>query len=394
VGARIRARRLERGITLRQFARDIDVSASFISQLETGKAQASVATFYTICAALDTSIDELFDCDEPAMPKSGESAAHGAHDTWLSVDDNGEPSATECPPVAVLGMGKMGHALVGLLLEHGWMVRIWNRSPKDVSEFERRGAVRLHSLEDLWDHAGVVITFLANDDALADVTLRDGGILHSGSSDRVLIDMSTVSPRISADVAARAEAVGVRYLRSPVSGNPAVMSEGKVTLLVSGPRDTFERVGELLNSIGSPVLYVGDAEQSRTLKLALNSALAVTTQVMAELIVLGENSGIDRKIVLDALGESVLGSPFVRYKSPGLINHEYSATFTTNHLVKDLEMALDVAHTAKLSLPVIELVNSLTRVAAENGYGEVDLSSLLPSLQLTLGQTPDIEPPT
>ena len=115
---------------------------------------------------------------------------------------------------------------------------------------------------------------------------------------------------------------------------------------------------------------------------------------MAELIVFGENNGIDRSILLQALGESVMGSPFVRYKTPGLIDRDYSATFTTNLLIKDLELALDVARDAELSLPVIELVNTLTHLAATNGYGEIDFASLLPSLQLTLGQTPDIEPPT
>ena len=294
--------------------------------------------------------------------------------------------------IAVLGMGKMGQALAGRLLDQGWGVVIWNRSPRDFSDLESRGAFLLNSLDDLWDRASIVITFLANDDALASVCFEDGGVLQSGASDRVLIDMSTVSPRISSAISARAEAVGVDYLRSPVSGNPAVLSAGNITLIVSGPRDTFERVEELMNSIGPTVLYVGDAEHSRTLKLAINAGLAVTAQIMAELIVFGENNGIDRSILLHALGESVMGSPFVRYKTPGLIAHDYSATFTTNLLIKDLELALDVAHGADLSLPVIELVNSLTHLASTNGYGEIDFASLLPSLQLVLGQSPDIEP--
>jgi 3-hydroxyisobutyrate dehydrogenase-like beta-hydroxyacid dehydrogenase len=289
-------------------------------------------------------------------------------------------------------MGKMGQALAGRLLDQGWPILIWNRSPKDFSALEDRGAIRLHSFDDLWDRARIVITFVANDDALASVCFEDGGVLRSGASDRILIDMSTVSPAISSEIAARAKAVGVDYLRSPVSGNPAVLSAGTITLIVSGPRATFDRVDELLHSIGPTVLYVGDAEHSRTLKLAINAGLAITAQMMAELIVLGENNGIERSILLHALGESVMGSPFVRYKTPGLINHDYSATFTTNLLIKDLELALDVAHGADLTLPVIELVNSLTHLASSNGYGEIDFASLLPNLQLTLGKTPDVEP--
>jgi 3-hydroxyisobutyrate dehydrogenase-like beta-hydroxyacid dehydrogenase len=298
------------------------------------------------------------------------------------------------PIVAVLGIGKMGRALAGRLLDEGWSVCVWNRSPRDLSDLESRGAVRLASLEDVWARAAIVITFLANDDALADVCLVDGGLLQPGASGHVLIDMSTVSPRISSEIAAKAEAVGVGYLRSPVSGNPAVLAAGNITLLVSGPRDTFERMESLLHSIGPTVLYVGDAEQSRTLKLAINAGLAVTAQIMAELIVFGENNGIARSDLLHALGESVMGSPFVRYKTPGLIDRDYSATFTTNLLIKDLELALDVAHDAALTLPVVELVNALTHVASNSGYGEIDFASLLPSLQLTLGKVPDVEPST
>ena len=290
-------------------------------------------------------------------------------------------------------MGKMGQALAGRLLDQGWSVVIWNRSPRDVAALQARGALRLEALATVWEHAGVVITFLANDDALASVCLDDDGVLSSGSPHGILIDMSTVSPRVSKEVGAKAEAVRVEYLRSPVSGNPAVLAAGNITLLVSGPRDTFERAGELLNSIGPTVLYVGDAEQSRTLKLAINSGLAATAQIMAELIVFGENNGIERSVLLHALGESVMGSPFVRYKTPALINRDYSATFTTNLLVKDLDLALDVAHGADLTLPLMELVRALAGLASTNGYGEIDFASLLPSLQLTLGQAPDVEPP-
>ncbi len=298
----------------------------------------------------------------------------------------------ERPVIAVLGMGKMGQALAGRLLDQEWPLRLWNRSQRDVSHIESRGAVVHDALDTLWDHAQIVITFLENDDALASVCLGEGGLLHSGSSGRVLIDMSTVSPRISRDIAKRASEVGIAYLRPPVSGNPQVLAAGSITLLVSGPRATFELMEELLHSIGPTVLYLGEEEQARTLKLAINSALGVTTEIMAELIVLGESNGIDRATLLDALGQSVVGSAFLRYKTAGLVNHDYSATFTTDLLVKDLDLALDLAHAGGLSLPAIELVCALAKTASANGYGAIDFAALLPSLQLTIGQTPDVEP--
>jgi 3-hydroxyisobutyrate dehydrogenase-like beta-hydroxyacid dehydrogenase len=298
----------------------------------------------------------------------------------------------ERPTIAVLGMGKMGQALAGRLLDQGWPLRLWNRSARDLAHLASRGAVLHDSLSSVWDHAQVVITFLENDDALAGVCLGDGGLLQLGADGRVLIDMSTVSPTISRDVAVRAAEVGIAYLRSPVSGNPQVLAAGAITLLVSGPRSTFEQMEELLGSIGPTVLYLGEEEQARILKLAINSALGVTTEIMAELIVLGESNGIDRAILLDALGQSVIGSPFLRYKTAGLVNHDYSATFTTDLLVKDLVLALDVARESGLTLPAIELVSALAKTASANGYGAIDFAALLPSLQVTIGQTPDVAP--
>ncbi len=296
------------------------------------------------------------------------------------------------PTIAVLGMGKMGQALAGRLLDQGWPLRLWNRSPRDLAHLEARGAVLHDALSSVWDHARVVITFLENDEALAGVCLGDGRLLQLGADGRVLIDMSTVSPTISRDIAVRAAEVGIAYLRSPVSGNPQVLAAGAITLLVSGPRATFEQVEELLGAIGPTVLYLGEEEQARILKLAINSALGVTTEIMAELIVLGESNGIDRAVLLDALGQSVVGSPFLRYKTAGLIDHDYSATFTTDLLVKDLVLALDVARASGLTLPAIELVSALARTASANGYGAIDFAALLPSLQLTIGQTPDVAP--
>src|SRR5664280_405183 len=167
---------------------------------------------------------------------------------------------SERPVIAVLGMGKMGQALAGRLLDQAWPLRLWNRSPREVAHFESRGAVRHDALDTVWEHAQIVITFLENDDALASVCLGNGGLLQPGSDGRVLIDMSTVSPGISRDIAARASQVGVAYLRSPVSGNPQVLAAGAITLLVSGPRETFKQMEELLQSIGPTVLYLGEEE--------------------------------------------------------------------------------------------------------------------------------------
>jgi 3-hydroxyisobutyrate dehydrogenase-like beta-hydroxyacid dehydrogenase len=298
-------------------------------------------------------------------------------------------TANARPPIAVLGMGNMGRALAQRLLAADYSVSVWNRSPRDLSLLVDEGAQVLTSLVDVWDVAEVVITFLANDDALREVCLGQNGILRSPVADRLFVDMSTVSPDISREIAGAAELSGVDYLRSPVSGNPFVLMSGNLTLIVSGPQSAYDAYRELLKEIGPKVLYVGDAEQARLIKLAINAGLAITTELLAELVILMERHGLDRSVLLDVLGESVLGSPFVKYKSANLLNRDYIATFTTELLAKDLRLALALADEVNLTLPAVQLVSDLVEEAAI-GYGDADFAALLPHLQRRHGHEPDI----
>lgn len=293
--------------------------------------------------------------------------------------------------VAVLGMGNMGRALASRLLDQGLTVALWNRSPRDLSALYERGAQSIDSLEAVWEVADVAITFVADDDALRAVCLGTTGIFGRMPGRGLLIEMSTVSRSASEEIAAAAAAAGVGYLRSPVSGNPQVLTAGNLTLVVSGPRDVFDSAESLLTRVGPTVLYVGDAEQARVVKLAINAGLAVTTEMLAELIVLTERLGLDRATFLSVLGQSVLGSPFVKYKTAGLVERDYSATFTTALLAKDLGLANELAREADVDMPVTALVASLVADAID-GYANVDFAALLPRLQRASGFEPDIAP--
>ncbi len=295
------------------------------------------------------------------------------------------------PTVAVIGMGNMGRALAARLVNQGFPVRVWNRSERDLSSLYELGAQRLASLETLWEEAEVAVSFVADDDALRAVCLGPAGILGRTIGHGLLIDMSTVSPSVSEEIALVAEQAGVGYLRSPVSGNPAVLAAGSLTLIVSGPPDVFDAAAALLSSVGPTVLYVGEGELARVVKLAINAGLAVTTEMLAELIVLTERLGLDRATFLAVLGQSVLGSPFLRYKTAGLIERDYTATFTTSLLAKDLHLAGELARRAGVDLPAMSLVTSLVDDAT-TGYGDVDFVALLPRLQRASGIEMDIPP--
>jgi 3-hydroxyisobutyrate dehydrogenase-like beta-hydroxyacid dehydrogenase len=177
-------------------------------------------------------------------------------------------------------------------------------------------------------------------------------------------------------VAGLADEASVDYLRAPVSGNPTVVRSGNLSIIVSGTRETLDRVEPILEAIGPTVKYVGNGEQARIVKLALNLMIAGLAQLMSEALVLGEASDVSRQDLLETMGSSAVGAPFVKYKTEPLLHDDYSATFTTALMEKDIDLILDAAKQAGLELPVAQEMKSLLRATAEAGYADDDFMAL------------------
>lgn len=286
--------------------------------------------------------------------------------------------------VAVLGLGRMGAAIALRLTDAGHELSVWNRSPGPAEDFTARGATALESPAAAFSHAELVITMLADDDAVRSVVLGESGVL-APDADGVLMDMSTISPRISAEIATACERAEVPYLRAPVSGNPSVVAAGNLGIIVSGPRPTFDDLAATLRDIGPNLFHVGEAEQARVVKLALNLMLGGTTQLLAEALVLGERSGIETAKMLEVICGSAIGSPYVKYKQDGLIADDYSSTFTASLLYKDLTLALQAGHDAAVPLPLTAATQQLVQGCIASGMGDLDLSALVPRLRREAG---------
>jgi 3-hydroxyisobutyrate dehydrogenase-like beta-hydroxyacid dehydrogenase len=255
---------------------------------------------------------------------------------------------------------------------------VHNRTPARAGPLVARGATATSTPADLAERVDVVLTSLADDEAFEAVA---GDVLAAARPGTVLVDLSTVSPAASARVASRAQDASVDYLRAPVSGNPTVVRAGNLTIIVSGPRETLERVEPVLEAIGPTVHHVGDGEQARIVKLAINLVIAGLAQLMSEALVLGEAAGVSRGALLEVMGSSAAGAPFVKYKTEPLLRDDYSATFTTTLMEKDVDLALDAAHEAGVELPVTSELKQLLRGAIEAGYGSDDFIALFQYLR-------------
>jgi 3-hydroxyisobutyrate dehydrogenase-like beta-hydroxyacid dehydrogenase len=277
------------------------------------------------------------------------------------------------PAVGLIGLGNMGSAFAERLLDAGYALTVHNRSREKAQPLAERGATVAETVEELVAAADVVFTSLSDDDALETVA---GAVTAAARPGTTLVDTSTVSPAASARIAALAGQASMEYLRAPVSGNPGVVRAGNVTFIVSGSPAAVERAAPILQAIGKTVHVVGDAEQARIVKLAINLMIAGLAQLMAEALVLGEAAGVTREALLETMGDSAVGAPFVKYKTEPLLRDDYSATFTTNLMEKDLDLVLESAADAGVALPLAEELKALVRATVEAGYGDDDFMAL------------------
>jgi len=275
--------------------------------------------------------------------------------------------------VGLIGLGNMGTAVAERLLEADFPLVVYNRTPSKAEPLAARGATVAGSAADLAGETDVVLTSLSDDDALEAVA---GDVLSEPRPGTVLVDLSTVSPAASARVASVAEAASVDYLRAPVSGNPSVVRAGTLSFIVSGPRDALERVAPVIRAIGPTVHHVGEGEEARIVKLTINLMIAGLAQLMSEALVLGEAAGVSREALLEVMGSSAAGAPFVKYKTEPLLRDDYSATFTTALMEKDIDLILDAAEEHGVELPVARDLKGLLRAAVEAGHADDDFIAL------------------
>lgn len=288
-----------------------------------------------------------------------------------------------CPAVGLIGLGNMGAAVAERVLAAGYELAVYNRTAAKAAPLRELGAAVVASAGDLAARSDIVLTSLADDDAFEAVAREAVAAARPGT---VLVDLSTVSPAASARVAELAHATSVGYVRAPVSGNPSVVRAGNVSFIVSGALDAFARVEPVLRAIGPTVHHVGNDEQARVVKLAVNLMIAGLAELMSEALVLGESAGVSRRALLEVMGSSAAGAPFVRYKTEPLLRNDYSATFTTTLMEKDLELVLAAADDAGVELPIATQLKELVRAAIDAGYGDDDFMSLFLNLQRASNQ--------
>ena len=269
-----------------------------------------------------------------------------------------------------IGAGRMGAPMAERLLKAGHDVTIWNRTRAKAEPLAKSGAKIADKLSDL---AGldVVFSIVSTGKDLDEVYFGPNGVLAAGGkAPKIVVDCSTISIEDSAEVRRKLIDAGADYVCAPVSGNAKVIKAGKLSTVVSGAEDAAKAVTPLLEVVAPQgVAYVGDGDLARVCKIAHNVMLGVVIENLIEITLLANKMGVPRHAFLAFMNNGVMGSMFTKYKSPALVNLDWTTTFTPELLRKDLDLGLELGREFDVPMPV----TAATREVLQTHFGAATL---------------------
>jgi 3-hydroxyisobutyrate dehydrogenase-like beta-hydroxyacid dehydrogenase len=279
-----------------------------------------------------------------------------------------------------VGLGHMGGNMAARLLAAGYTVYGESLDRPDAQSLVDQGLGWRDTPREVAQAADVVFTSVPNDAVLESVASGPDGVLAGLSEGKVWVDMSTVSPRASREVAKRVQPAGASMLDAPVSGSVPQVQTGTLTIMVGGDEQAYARVEPILRELGTPN-HIGENGQGLVLKLAINISLAVQMLAFAEGLVLAERAGIDRKRAVDVMTQSPIGSPMLKARADLVLDLPDEAWFDVSLMQKDIALALDTARQLHVPLPSAATADQLLTLAGALGYEHRDLAALFEVLE-------------
>ena len=274
------------------------------------------------------------------------------------------------------------------LMSKGHTVTAYNRTASKAQGLVDRGLRLADSPRDVAAAADVTFVMVANSAALRAVADGADGFIAGVGPGKIVVDMSTVSPALSRDLARQVRDRGAQMVDAPVSGSVLMLEQGKLSIMVGGDRETFDRIKPLLEDIGPKVTYVGSNGLAVSMKIATNISVGVQMLAFAEGVRLAEKSGIARETAVDVLTHSAIGSPMLQYRGPFVLQMPAEAWFNTNMMQKDLLLALELGRELDVPLPTTSVTNEWLTVARAMGFGDADFAAVFQALVRVSGEGP------
>ena len=273
-----------------------------------------------------------------------------------------------------VGLGVMGSQMVNRLLEKGHTVTGYNRTRAKAEWLIDKGMKWADSPRAVAAVSDITFAMVTNAAAIAAITDGPDGIIAGLAAGKFFIDMSTVSPEVSRATAGKVRAKGADMVDAPVSGSVITLQEGKLSVMVGGRKETFERVKPLLLDIGPKVTHVGANGLALAMKIAVNLSLAVQMMAFSEGVLLAEKSGIRREVAVDVLTHSAVASPMIQYRGPFILQQPDEAWFDCNMMQKDMLLAMELGRQLNVPVPTTAISNEFLTAARGMGWEKKDFA--------------------
>ena len=273
-----------------------------------------------------------------------------------------------------VGLGVMGSEMVLRLLSKGHTVTGYNRTRAKAEGLIQKGMKWAGSPREVAAASDLIFSMVTNSAALEAIVEGPDGILASLTPGKFYVDISTVSPEYSRAVAAKVRAKGCDMIDAPVSGSVITLQEGKLSVMVGGRKETFEKLKPILLDIGPKVTYVGDNGLALVMKIATNLSLAVQMLAFSEGVLLAEKSGISREVAVEVLVNSAVASPMIKYRGPFVLELPKQAWFNVNMMQKDMLLALELGRKLDVPMPSTAVTNEFLTAARGMGLVKEDFA--------------------
>jgi 2-hydroxy-3-oxopropionate reductase len=279
--------------------------------------------------------------------------------------------------IGFIGLGIMGKPMAMNLLKAGYSLTVYDIVPERIKQVVGAGAKAGSSSKEVAEKSEIIITMLPNSPEVKDAVLGADGVLDGAKAGTILIDMSSIAPLASKEIAKEADKKGVVMLDAPVSGGEPKAVEGTLAIMVGGPKDTFAEVKDILGIMGASVTRVGEIGSGNMTKLANQIIVALNIAAMSEAMVLAAKAGVDPEKVFQAIRGGLAGSTVLDAKMPLVLKGNFKPGFRIELHIKDLANALDTAHQIGVSVPLSAAVMEVMQALKVDGKGTDDHGGII-----------------
>ena len=279
--------------------------------------------------------------------------------------------------IGIIGTGMLGEAVGLHLLDSGYSVSVYNRTKSKTKNLEEKGADVAEIPSVVGESSDLIITCVKDADAVKQVLFGQGGVISGKHEDMTVADMSTINPNAAKEISKKLHDEGIKSIEIPVMGGPNVAIDGKLVLMASGDKQSFERFSHVFNTIANKTFFLGESGSAHSIKLAMNLQISLLALSLSEGITLTKKAGFDPEKFLEILNSTYFSTGMSQNKAFKMIKDDYQPTFTLKNMKKDLDTIIASAKDFDAKLPIAERANEIYRNALDAGFGEIDYTGVL-----------------